>query len=100
MEKRGTSRPELPLAEQVYEQMNGFYVRPLVPGVRDESRDGVLTPYLDALYDARGRLCRRCGLAEEDADLEALLNAAEGLCRACALEMFRYGRQLAKKKKK
>ena len=44
MEKRGTSRPELPLAEQVYEQMNGFYVRPLVPGVRDESRDGVLTP--------------------------------------------------------
>lgn len=100
MEKRGTSRPELPLAEQVYEQMNGFYVRPLVPGVPDESRDGVLTPYLDALYDARGRLCRRCGLAEEDADLEALLNAAEGLCRACALEMFRYGRQLAPEREK
>ncbi len=49
---------------------------------------------------ARGRLCRRCGLAEEDADLEALLNAAEGLCRACALEMFRYGRQLAPEREK
>ena len=34
------------------------------------------------------------------ADLEALLNAAEGLCRACALEMFRYGRQLAPEREK
>ena len=100
MQKDNDRSYHLSLAEQVYEQMNGFYVRPLVPGVRDDSRDSVLTPYLDALYDARGRLCRRCGLAEEDADLEALLNAAEGLCRACALEMFRYGRQLAPEREK
>ena len=54
MQKDNDRSYHLSLAEQVYEQMNGFYVRPLVPGVRDESRDGVLTPYLDALYDARG----------------------------------------------
>ena len=62
----------------------------------------------EALERARGELKASCGAdvlvhagdASREEDVEALLNAAEGLCRACALEMFRYGRQLAPEREK
>ena len=99
MEVSGTIYFDLPYEQKVFEQMNGYYETQEVPGVRDESRDGFVRTYIDALYGARDRLCSRFSIPEGDSDMEAMLDASEGLSRACGLALFRYGSQRAAEQK-
>ena len=44
------------------------------------------------MREAYQRICTRLGNAEEDQDLEIMVNALLNHCRIIATEMFRYGR--------
>ena len=78
-------------ATQIHNQMQGFYVAGTVPGVRDESEEGPLGEYYDAIYDALRRLRLRCVLEPEDRDVLALLDALEHMLLESGVKMFEYG---------
>ena len=86
-------------ARQVYAQMHGFYEEGIVPGVRDEFKEGTLGACYDEIYSALERLGGRCGFNADDEDRECLLNALEDMLLESGIKMFEYGVAYAQRKR-
>lgn len=88
-----------PCAKRVHNQMHGFYVSGTVPGVRDESEEGVLGRCYDEVYDLFRRLGLRCALDPEDQDILKLMDTLEHLLLESGIRMFEYGMKYAQEQK-
>ena len=81
------------LREKIYESLRD-YLRPeyRVPGVENLFADGMpCAKMYDEMMDAYERLRERLGVAEEDDDVETIINSLCGIEIAVAMKMFDYG---------
>lgn len=81
-------------AEKIFDTLNGAFCEGHgVPGVEDAFAPGSECARLYAeIYDANLRLCSRLGLeAEEDKDVDTIINNGMAICRILGLKMYEYG---------
>ena len=80
-------------AEHIYETLLGERLDP-VPGIENAFADGTRCAELyEEIYHANMRLCERLG-AEENPDVELLINHFFEITRELSIQMFRYGQKI------
>lgn len=81
------------MAERVYETLSGYLKEEYcVPGVHNAFENGSACASLyEKAMEAYGRLCERLSVADEDSDVEQIINSLLEMNRILCLEMFIYG---------
>ena len=87
-------------SQDVYETLCGFRSEGFnVPGVENLFGEGMpCTLLYGEMWEAYERLLNRLGLRDEDADVEAIINALLSICEKVGAQMYHYGTVFGREK--